>query len=150
IGDGISNTIALGEGAGGSDWPLCSGPGCFLPAAADPSGNWPHAGVPWLAPTVYPDFVAGAGFLGASNLACTLEPLNKKPVTHSMVAVGSIADCRCSLQGGQHHTSNFRSAHPGGGNFLFADGSVHFLRHSIDLTTYRRLSTVADGSVVEI
>jgi prepilin-type processing-associated H-X9-DG protein len=37
----------------------------------------------------------------------------------------------------------FRSQHPGGAHFLFADGSVHFLRGSIDLATYRALGTRA-------
>lgn len=150
IRDGLSHTIAMGEGAGGSHWPLCSGPGCTVPAPADPLGNYPHASVPWLACTVYPDFVSGSGYLGSSHCACTLEPLNKKPVTHSMVAVASIDDCRCSDKGGPHRASNFRSAHPAGGNFLFADGSTHFLPQSIDMTTYRRLSTVADGAVAEL
>lgn len=150
IRDGLSHTIAVGEGAGGPHWPLCGTPGCDTAAAADPAGNRPHASVPWLATTIYPDFVAASGYLASSQFACTLEPLNKKPITHSMVSVGSIADCRCSLNGGHHHTSNFRSDHPGGANFLFADGSMHFLHHAMDITTYRRLSTVSDGAVAEI
>ena len=47
--------------------------------------------------------------------------------------------------------SNFASAgskHPGGANFLFADGSVHFLKSSIALNTYWSLGTRADGEVV--
>ena len=150
IRDGLSGTIAMGEGAGGWHWPLCNGPGCTAPAPADPLGNYPHAGVPWLASTIYPDFIANSGYLASSNYACTLEPLNKSPVTHSMVAVAAIGDCRCSAKGGQHHTSNFRSAHPTGGNFLFADGAVHFLHQAIDMATYRHLSTVADGNVAPI
>lgn len=148
--DGLANTMAMGEGAGGADWPLCFGPGCSTAAQADPAGNDLHAGVPWLASTVYPDFIAGSGYLASSHHACALEPLNKKPVTHSMVAATAIADCRCSADGGPHHTSNFRSDHPGGGNFLFADGAVHFLQQSIDMTTYARLSTVAEGTVAEL
>lgn len=150
VSDGFANTIAMGEGAGGLDWPLCFGPGCSAPAAADPAGNDLHAGVPWLASTVYPDFVAGSGYLASSHHACALEPLNKRPVTHSMVAATAMADCRCSADGGPHHTSNFRSDHPGGGNFLFADGAVHFFQQSIDMTTYARLSTVAEGTVAQL
>lgn len=150
IRDGLSSTIAMGEGAGGPAWPLCFGPGCGTAAPATPAGQKPHADVPWLASTIYPDFVAGSGFLASSNCGCTLEPLNKHPVTHSMVAVASISDCRCSRNGGAHHTSNFRSAHPGGGNFLFADGSTHFLQQSVDMTIYARLSTVAEGYVAQV
>jgi prepilin-type N-terminal cleavage/methylation domain-containing protein/prepilin-type processing-associated H-X9-DG protein len=35
----------------------------------------------------------------------------------------------------------FRSQHPGGANFLFGDGSVKFLKETMDLMTYRYLST---------
>ena len=53
----------------------------------------------------------------------------------------------------------FRSQHPGGANFLFADGSVHFLKDSIDMGNpnyaapitkgvYRNLSTRASGEVI--
>jgi prepilin-type N-terminal cleavage/methylation domain-containing protein/prepilin-type processing-associated H-X9-DG protein len=43
---------------------------------------------------------------------------------------------------------SFRSAHTGGVNFLFCDGSVHFLRDTIDLTTYKALGSRAGGEVV--
>jgi prepilin-type N-terminal cleavage/methylation domain-containing protein/prepilin-type processing-associated H-X9-DG protein len=55
----------------------------------------------------------------------------------------------------------FRSQHPGGANFLFGDGSVRFLKETIDMGTasylpaatrnvgmYRKLSTKADGEAV--
>jgi prepilin-type N-terminal cleavage/methylation domain-containing protein/prepilin-type processing-associated H-X9-DG protein len=43
----------------------------------------------------------------------------------------------------------FRSQHPGGANFLFGDGSVKFLKETIDLTTYRALGTRNGGEVVD-
>jgi prepilin-type N-terminal cleavage/methylation domain-containing protein/prepilin-type processing-associated H-X9-DG protein len=43
---------------------------------------------------------------------------------------------------------SFRSAHPGGVNFLFADGSVKFLRESISMDTYRALGSRAGGEVI--
>ena len=40
------------------------------------------------------------------------------------------------------------SFHPGGVNAVFADGSVHFLRQSMDLTMLSRLITIAGGEVL--
>jgi prepilin-type processing-associated H-X9-DG protein len=42
----------------------------------------------------------------------------------------------------------FKSTHPGGANFVFADGSAHFLQESIDYATYQKLGARADGDVV--
>ncbi|HEX5472961.1 MAG TPA: DUF1559 domain-containing protein [Lacipirellulaceae bacterium] len=39
----------------------------------------------------------------------------------------------------------FKSAHPGGAQFLFGDGSVHFLHESIDMKSYQYLGAKADG-----
>ena len=101
------------------------------------------------------------GLRVASVLACTLEPLNKNPVTDSWADGNALDDCRKSLpsapgtrgpttEGGPHTTPNFRSDHAGGGNFLFADGSVHFLIEDIDMLLYQQLSTYAVGEDVEV
>jgi len=42
----------------------------------------------------------------------------------------------------------FVSLHPGGANFLFADGSVHFLKKSINMVTYVALGSRAGGEVI--
>ena len=39
----------------------------------------------------------------------------------------------------------FKSRHPGGAQFVFADGSVHFLSETIDYETYQRLGDRRDG-----
>jgi prepilin-type N-terminal cleavage/methylation domain-containing protein/prepilin-type processing-associated H-X9-DG protein len=42
----------------------------------------------------------------------------------------------------------FSSYHPGGANMLFADGSVHFLKKSINLVTYNALGSRNGGEVI--
>jgi prepilin-type N-terminal cleavage/methylation domain-containing protein/prepilin-type processing-associated H-X9-DG protein len=46
-------------------------------------------------------------------------------------------------------TFGFRSRHPGGLQFAYADGSVHFIQESIDLPTYRAMSTIRGGETLE-
>jgi prepilin-type processing-associated H-X9-DG protein len=42
----------------------------------------------------------------------------------------------------------FRSTHTGGCNFVLGDGSVKFIRQSIDMTTYRALGSRNGGEVI--
>jgi prepilin-type N-terminal cleavage/methylation domain-containing protein/prepilin-type processing-associated H-X9-DG protein len=44
--------------------------------------------------------------------------------------------------------TGFKSHHPGGCNFLFVDGSVHFLKQSINMFTYCAIGSRAGGEVV--
>ena len=41
-----------------------------------------------------------------------------------------------------------RSYHPGGVTSLFADGSVHFVKSSINGTVWRALGTIAGGEIL--
>jgi prepilin-type N-terminal cleavage/methylation domain-containing protein/prepilin-type processing-associated H-X9-DG protein len=57
---------------------------------------------------------------------------------------GSIVwGCRFS-----YASKGFKSKHPGGANILFADGSVHFLKASINRFTYAALGSRAGGEVI--
>jgi prepilin-type N-terminal cleavage/methylation domain-containing protein/prepilin-type processing-associated H-X9-DG protein len=81
----------------------------------------------------YWDVNTDAGYSWASTIGATAVcaiPLNHRPVD------------------GWHDMYGFRSRHPGGGNFLYGDGSVHFIADSIDLGTYRALGTIQGGEVV--
>ena len=44
----------------------------------------------------------------------------------------------------------FKSRHPGGAQFLFGDGSVHFLPETIDHWNYQYLGAKADGQVAQL
>ena len=54
-------------------------------------------------------------------------------------------DC---LRGPMHGWRTARSRHPGGVNILFVDGSVHFVKNTINLTAWQAIATVAGGEVV--
>jgi prepilin-type N-terminal cleavage/methylation domain-containing protein/prepilin-type processing-associated H-X9-DG protein len=45
-------------------------------------------------------------------------------------------------------SAGFVSRHPGGANFAFGDGSVHFLKNSINMITYCALGSRSGGEVV--
>jgi prepilin-type processing-associated H-X9-DG protein len=45
-------------------------------------------------------------------------------------------------------SDGFKSQHPGGANFLFADGSVHFLKNTVNFITYNAMGSRNGGEVV--
>jgi prepilin-type N-terminal cleavage/methylation domain-containing protein/prepilin-type processing-associated H-X9-DG protein len=179
ITDGTSNTIAVGEAAHGPNWPLTMtlGPNPDRTKAAgyDNYGFMRTAYQFWIASepsyrdltTILPTLQVG------SVMACTLEPLNKRPVTaawadtEALLEATAAGACRKSLPGapgtrnptscfqaghqcGSHTVPNFRSDHVSGGNFLFADGSVHFINEDISMLTYQQLSTMFGNEIAEI
>jgi prepilin-type processing-associated H-X9-DG protein len=70
---------------------------------------------------------------GNGSTASTSPPLN--------------FDARKLRQSWQH-CIGFRSRHPGGAHFMFADGHVKFISDSIDRKTYLALSTRAAGDTI--
>ncbi len=144
ITDGTSQTIAMGELTAGQQWPLCHGVGCTTPYAGPLS-----AANGWIIGAVSNPTLMSAGVLTSSVFGVTVEPLNKSPVTDTFWGTTSMTDCRTSAAGGPHSIGNFRSDHEGGGNFLYADGSVSFISENISMTVYQHLSTTAGGEVAE-
>ncbi len=155
ITDGTSNTIAVGEASGDTKWKVCHGRGC---TAADlkpeSTGELPYAWFPWIAGQPNStQYYNGGKFVVTSLFAATVEPMNKYPVTDSYIDIGSFyspnpaISCLDSRNGGKNFASNFRSNHPGGCNFLMADGSVTFLNEGMDLLVYQGKSTIAGEEV---
>ncbi len=117
--DGTSTTFAVGEVAWNND------------------GSWVGAQITSNCSGNNPNFNAWTTTLRhASNFRETKNPLN------SMPGVGYSNGGICGTSGA------FGSRHAGGANFLFVDGSVRFIKNSINMPTYWALSTRADGEVV--
>jgi len=71
-----------------------------------------------------------------------LAPLNAIPTSVSIDWTPNL-DCQDPLD----RARGFYSFHVGGGNFLIADGSVHFVNESISPTVYQGFSTI-DGDEI--
>jgi prepilin-type N-terminal cleavage/methylation domain-containing protein/prepilin-type processing-associated H-X9-DG protein len=137
----------------------------------DGAGYLRNAQIAWIIGEVSFDPLRNLGVIGGATAASTLEPINKRPVTGAWADVQTLGECKkslpaapgskatgsCKLQPdgtgkgcGMHVANSFHSDHPGGANFLFADGSVHFLDEGIDMLLYQNMSTMAGGEVVEV
>ena len=151
ITDGTSNTFAMGEAASSPSWPVCQKANCTT-IVNNAIGEVPTAWASWIIP--HPNITGIPGLIVTSIFGCTVEPINKYPVTETYLELSQLFHPRCPASystspRGKSAMSNFRSDHPSGCNFLYGDGSVHFLSEGIDLVSFRALSTVQGEEVVE-
>jgi prepilin-type N-terminal cleavage/methylation domain-containing protein/prepilin-type processing-associated H-X9-DG protein len=132
IPDGLSNTIMIGEGVASED--------AYLTRAGDfayPGGNWAFAN-------------------GGNNINSTIVPINYKITPNTYCHLNQYGQPVTQPDDPTRSTDNwgiifgFRSRHPGGTNFMFADGSVHFIQENIDMMTYQLLGCRNDGRPVEV
>ncbi len=147
ITDGTSNTMMIGEGPMGTNWQVCTGQGCdSSTASVNAFGDTSVSMISWLVP--HPN----AAYIGMTShvsiFGSTLDPMNKEYVTESFANGGTFSNC--TTANSDDAATNFGSNHPGGANFLFSDGSVHFLSETIDMDDYWALSTKGGGEVASI
>jgi len=94
---------------------------------------------------------------GNQGFASTVVPLNWRTnlkdgqidtdgTTCSMAHNLTIDSPHCYRN--QVYTYGFKSKHPGGGNFTFSDGSVKFIKQTINFRVYNALGSKAGGEVV--
>ena len=88
---------------------------------------------------------------GSSSTLCVGERCIPDNLHYGWVLCGG-AECEqylsAQFQPRQNSYLAYGSWHNGGANFVFVDGSVHFLSESIDLRTFHELSTRAGGGLV--
>jgi prepilin-type N-terminal cleavage/methylation domain-containing protein/prepilin-type processing-associated H-X9-DG protein len=85
-----------------------------------------------------------ASFEGGTN---TFHPDPEESFTMVLGPVG-LEDGLRTPNHPMAHVEDYWSHHPGGVNFLFADGHVGFLKNSINPTPWRSLATRAGGEVI--
>jgi prepilin-type N-terminal cleavage/methylation domain-containing protein/prepilin-type processing-associated H-X9-DG protein len=92
-----------------------------------------------------PEDQSSAAFMSDDDWAVTGLPLDFDWENSGLCVDGSgalnTAVCWSYMRG-------FRSDHPGGVQFAYADGSVHFVASDIDHPTYRALSTRSRGEIL--
>jgi prepilin-type processing-associated H-X9-DG protein len=91
----------------------------------------------WHAGTLLPGDLLCGGWIQFGGCDLTIQGSTPDGVTKRG---------RCAINCTNDH--EVYSLHPGGANAVFADGSVHFLKASIDIRILARLVTRAGGEVV--
>ncbi len=158
--DGLSSTLFLGETSrfpneiGASVFNTGSIGGIFpgyAPTPTDPPvwGDMRIQGIAYPVPRINAPPAIGSNFWDSAGpgffFPTCLDQTNPFPDQQPSWALDRATNqvpCRDLGQWG------FRSLHPGGANFLMGDGSVRYLKQSINLTTYQALGTKQGGEVV--
>jgi len=161
--DGTSNTIAYSESlTGDNNNPVPthrnngvtgSGGGTTAQVADASAISWPNTLLPALnaCTTAYK---SGTNVSGAPGNrwgwgAMSMTMFNTVVTPNSKQFQWNTCRTTCGGCGPDDSIfSNVQSAHPGGVNILFADGSVRFIKDSIAQTTWFALGTKANGEVV--
>lgn len=66
-------------------------------------------------------------------------------MTSTVWGINGATDAQLNANG--YYAQGFGSAHPGGANFVMADGSTRFIARNVDIGQFNRLGTKADGEV---
>jgi prepilin-type N-terminal cleavage/methylation domain-containing protein/prepilin-type processing-associated H-X9-DG protein len=118
--DGTSNTIAVGERSHNLSY-VC----------------WPARSIDgWLGKTS--PIEGGTDQFNPSPEECWTQVLGP----------AGLEDGNRTINNPEAHVEDYWSRHPGGANFLFSDGSVHFLKSTINPIPWRAMATRNFGEII--
>jgi prepilin-type processing-associated H-X9-DG protein len=138
ITDGLSNTIFVGEEY----------------YQVPPSSAVPANGVGWTVAQLDLEGVARRKALwqfGSDSIDCQFgmnEAMGSTGVPMNLPSLGVNGVTVTSGAALEAYICGYGSAHPGGANFLMGDGSVRFIKTTVNPTIYSALGTIALGEVV--
>jgi hypothetical protein len=150
ISDGLAQTIVIGEGTSGRQWPLALKNRLqFTLIDRTTNGSLPAFNY-WTWPFLNtPKAQTRAEVVAAGVFGTTAVEPNRRPVVETMLNPLKLHDCSPTYKTGLHSVSNFRSDHEAGLYFLFADGASHFVSEGIVPDVYRALSSIAGSESVD-
>jgi len=154
--DGLSNTFSAGEGLiQHLQSRHCGDSSAGSPPSDPTTGTWSFTNIP----------LPGPNSLAALNSVVSGCPKPPTPIGHTRWTNGGVYysgfttantpnqpidwDWVDENDGGPTYMSlSASSKHPGGVNILFADGSVHFIKDTVNPAAYRALGSVQGGEVI--
>jgi prepilin-type N-terminal cleavage/methylation domain-containing protein/prepilin-type processing-associated H-X9-DG protein len=164
IRDGLSSTFLLGEGTGNRpQFLIRANYTDTVPFVNPTTGQTIKADQAWGVPVIEDQNLAfGSGSFFGSFMGVTAQTGgfgldNDEPMNNQLGLVMAAVDYSMASGCCQNDPTKppfdtlpgFRSLHPGGCNFAFCDGHVQFVKSSIQPATYKALSTIAGGEIVQ-
>lgn len=152
--DGTSHTFLMGDAAGGTRYyetrDLNNPEGLAYDVLTGKPGVLEQAwGAPGITDAAHPWYASIFAVTAQYGLGADPrdEPMNRRPGTPTVFS-GYGKSSSGDNRSGKDVVSGFRSVHSRGCNFVFADGSVHFIASTIRSDVYRALSTYAGGETI--
>jgi prepilin-type N-terminal cleavage/methylation domain-containing protein/prepilin-type processing-associated H-X9-DG protein len=146
ITDGLSNTAFTSESLLGS-----GGARTYLPGTVPLNPDVLFASVPWqgsAAASVTPTTCLQPAAYSPNRLFTWVDGSYSQGLYNHYYPPNSLnIDCIVGTAGVNHGWKAARSRHPGGANTLFGDGSVHFVKNSINAVIWAGIGTRAGGEI---